>query len=75
MTPHMGLYDDYNDIYKKKSIKFAYSKKNLSKTSFCLTIYRSFNNNWQEEYTFWVNITIIKKMLEHFFDNILKGLW
>ncbi len=35
MTPHMGLYDDYNDIYKKKSIKFAYSKKYLSKTSFC----------------------------------------
>ena len=34
MTPHMGLYDDYNDIYKKNSIKFAYSKKILSKTGF-----------------------------------------
>ncbi len=35
MTPHMGLYDDYNDIYKKNSIKFAYSQKILSKASFC----------------------------------------
>jgi hypothetical protein len=31
MTPHMGLFDDYNDIYKKNSIKFAYSKKNSLK--------------------------------------------
>jgi hypothetical protein len=35
MTPYMGLYDDYNDSYKKNTIKFANSKKFLSKTSFC----------------------------------------
>ncbi len=29
MTPHMGLYDDYNDIYKKNTIKLAYSPKKL----------------------------------------------
>jgi hypothetical protein len=34
MTPHMGLYDNYNEICKKNCIKFAYSKKTLSKTSF-----------------------------------------
>ncbi len=31
MTPHMGLYDDYNDIYKINNKKVAYSQKNSFK--------------------------------------------
>ncbi len=73
MTPHMGLYDDYNDIYKKKSLKFAYSRKKSFKNKLLPTIYRSFNNKWQEEYTFWVHKTIIKKMCGTFFWQYFEG--
>ncbi len=34
MTPHMGLLDVYNDIYKINNMTFAYSEKVLTKTSF-----------------------------------------
>ncbi len=34
MTPHMGLYDDYNDSYKKNTIKFANSQKISPKRAF-----------------------------------------
>jgi hypothetical protein len=40
----MGLYDDYNDCYKKNTIKLAYSKRNSFKNELLPTIYRSFNN-------------------------------
>ncbi len=38
MTPHMGLYDDFNDIYKKNTIKFAYSQKNYFKNELLPTL-------------------------------------
>ncbi len=44
MTAHMGLYDDYNDSYRKTTIKYANSKKISFKNELLPAIYRSFNN-------------------------------
>ncbi len=43
MTPHMGLYDDYNDIYKINNIKFVNSDFFIFKIKLDPTICRSFN--------------------------------
>ncbi len=55
MTPHMGLLDVYNDIYKINNITFAYSEKVLTKTSFgqpCTV--QKLKQQMKLGYTFWV---------------------
>jgi hypothetical protein len=58
MTPHMGVYDDYNEFYLINNIRFAYFKQISLKNKIYPTIYRSLKK-WQWEYTFWEHDTII----------------
>jgi hypothetical protein len=74
MTPHMGLYDYYNEIYKKNSIKFANSKKNSFKNELSQPYIEVLTRNDNRNILFGYRGPLSINFLGHFFDKILKGL-
>ena len=71
MTPCMGPQDENSDIQKRNNTKFANSKIFVFKNELESTIYRSLNNIYHQEYTFWIHTTFIK----HFLENLAKKSW
>ncbi len=73
MTPLMGLYEDYDDIFQIKNINFKipklFSLKNLLET----TMNSILNKIWHLEHTFRVQINIFWENLLQNFEIKLEG--